>query len=186
MAVFGVLTPALEEPKVPVPTWIAHQAELLRDAARRGVPAADAFLRFAGLVPEHPGGGVGGVRLPEALRAFRQRLSSFALLPGAAWGEVRSFLYRERGHPVSGRLQCLGALEHASGRGVVQVRGAEVQRSGRLVYRRGIVLLTGKRGADVVSEPLHELEILGGRAMGASVVSGDDSEQATGWVKQRC
>jgi hypothetical protein len=55
VAVFGVLTPAIEGPKVPVPTWIALQAELLRDAASRGVPAADAVLRFAELVPEQTG-----------------------------------------------------------------------------------------------------------------------------------
>jgi len=55
MAVAGFLTPMLEEPKVPVHRWIALQAELLREAASRGVPAVTAVLRFAGLIPDSLG-----------------------------------------------------------------------------------------------------------------------------------
>jgi hypothetical protein len=55
MAVAGFLTPMLEKPKVPVHRWIALQAELLREAASRGVPAATAVLRFAGLIPDSLG-----------------------------------------------------------------------------------------------------------------------------------
>jgi ankyrin repeat protein len=50
MTVSDFLTPGLGEPKVPVGRWIALQAELLRDAVRRGVPAATDVLRFAGLI----------------------------------------------------------------------------------------------------------------------------------------
>ncbi len=56
MVVVRFLTPTVEEPKVPVRRWIVLQAELLRDAASRGVPAATAVLRFAGLMPDAPGG----------------------------------------------------------------------------------------------------------------------------------
>jgi hypothetical protein len=56
MPVSGFLTPRVEERKVPVHRWIALQAELLRDAHGRGVPAATAVLRFAGLIPGAPTG----------------------------------------------------------------------------------------------------------------------------------
>jgi len=53
--VAGVLTPAIEGPKVPVRRWIALQAELLRVAAACGDAAAIAVLRFADLIPERGG-----------------------------------------------------------------------------------------------------------------------------------
>ena len=46
------LTPVARDRKVPVDRWIALQAELLRDAVSRGVPAATDVLRFANLTPE--------------------------------------------------------------------------------------------------------------------------------------
>ena len=46
------LTPVVRDRKVPVDRWIALQAELLRDAVSRGVPAATDVLRFANLTPE--------------------------------------------------------------------------------------------------------------------------------------
>jgi len=52
MAASGLLTPTIEEPKVRVDRWITLQAELLREAIRRGTPAATAVLRFVDLTPE--------------------------------------------------------------------------------------------------------------------------------------
>lgn len=53
------LTPVVEDRKVAVDCWIDLQAELLRDALRRGVPAAMHVVDFAGLsVDEVVAGGV--------------------------------------------------------------------------------------------------------------------------------
>jgi hypothetical protein len=70
MAGSGFLTPMVEQPKVPVHRWIALQAELLRDAESRGVPAATAVLRFAGLITDAPEGHAGPLDLESARLAI--------------------------------------------------------------------------------------------------------------------
>jgi hypothetical protein len=47
-----VLTPAIDQPKVPVEEWITLQAEILQDAWNRDDPMARAVLRFAGVAHE--------------------------------------------------------------------------------------------------------------------------------------
>jgi ankyrin repeat protein len=83
MTVTGFLTPTVEERKVPVDRWIALQAELLRDAVGRGVPAAVAVVRFADLLPEAPGGDVDGARALD-LDAARLAIAKDHWYPGLA------------------------------------------------------------------------------------------------------